>query len=130
MLTAEKTTTSKTRETGIDDEYFADIQKMFAKRDEQKKAEESARRAAARIQAREEKKLKKKRKIASTLSWINAFISGTAAYIFVIKWLDKIVAVGDSRFFGWCFFAYLIIVCVFGVVGEYIELRIWDKDYE
>lgn len=130
MLTAEKTTTSKTRETGINDEYFADIQKMFAKRDEQKKAEESARRAAVRIQAREEKKLKKKRKIASTLSWINISISGIAAYIFVIKWLDKIVAVDDSRFLGWCFFAYLIIVYVFSVVGEYIELRIWDKDYE
>lgn len=130
MLHEQKTTTIKPVNTGIDDEHFRDIQRMFAKRDALREAEESARRAEARMRAREEKKLKKKRKIASTLSWINAFISGTAVYLLVLEWLDRVVAVDDPRFFGYCFFAYLPIVMVFGLVGEYIELRIWDKDYE
>lgn len=128
MLQNEKTTTNQ--EFGVDDEYWRDIQKMFAKSNEQKKAEESARRAAVRIEAREQKKLNKRRKIASILSWTNAFISASAACLFAFKWIDKVVAIDDTRFFGWCFLAYLFIVAIFGTVGEYIELRIWDKDYE
>ena len=123
MLAIEETTTNMTKQSGIDDGYFA-------KNDELRKAEDSARRGEIRAQLRAKRKLRKKRKIASILSWINTFVSGTTAYIFVIKWLDKAVAVDDTRFFGWCIVAYIPIVFIFSLVGEYIELRIWDKKYE
>ena len=128
MSTNEKTTTANNQE--LEDKHWADLERVFSKSNETKMLEEYERKTQARIEARRRRKIYKKRKIASILSWTNTFISAFAVCLLVFALINKLVAVEDSRFYGWCFLAYIVIVAIFVSVGEYIELRIWDKDFE
>lgn len=123
MSENKKTTTTIDQNFGVDDEHWEGIQRIFEKRNDNVKI-------VSRIEERKQKKIIKKKKIASALSWINAFVSSTAICLFILSWIDKVIATDDPRFLGVYIIAYFVMVAVFGSVGEYIELQIWDKDYE
>lgn len=121
------TNTTVQQNTGISDEDWAVVQNMLAKTDEEIKLEELAKRAAQAKARRKVIKRRKQRRIASIFNWINAFLTGSFIFQFVIKFLDYKFPEDDASFFAWFLFIYIILVAVFGSVGEYIGERINDK---
>lgn len=113
---------------GISNEDWEPIQRMLAKREEEKALEEFARKAARAKARRKAIKKRKQQRIASILNWVSITLAGSFIFQFIIKILDMKFPTDDSNFFGWLLIAWMFLVCIAGYVGEYIGTHIKDKD--